>query len=81
MKQIPTEIEGKKPTPRQLQSLIRFAREEDVKVVFVQPQFSTKSADTIAKAIGGKVMFADPLALDWAKNLLQVAEQFGNVLK
>lgn len=79
--QIPVEMEGKKPTPKGLQQLILSANRDGIKVVFVQPQFSTKSAQTIAKAIGGRVVFADPLAFDWAKNLLMVARQFKDVLK
>jgi len=79
--QIPVEMEGKRPTPKGLQQLIRSAKQDGIKVVFVQPQFSTKSAHTIAKAIGGRVVFADPLAFNWAKNLLLVARQFKDVLK
>ena len=79
--QLPVEIEGKNPTPRALQQLIPDAKKDGIKVVFVQPQFSTKSARTIARAIGGHVVFADPLASDWAKNLLMVAEQFKDVLR
>jgi len=79
--QIPVEMEGKKPTPKGLQQLILNAKRDGIKVVFVQPQFSTKNAHTIAKAIGGRVVFADPLAFDWAKNLLRVARQFKDVLK
>ena len=79
--QIPVEMEGKKPTPKGLQQLIRYAKKDGIKGVFVQPQFSTKSAHTIATAIGGRVVFADPLAFDWAKNLLLVARQFKEGLK
>ena len=76
LEQIPIELEGKTPSPRQLLALIKEAREDGIKVIFVQPQFSEKSAETIANAIGGKVVFADPLAEDWKNNLLQVAEKF-----
>jgi zinc transport system substrate-binding protein len=79
--QIPVEMEGKRPTPKGLQELILNAKRDGIKVVFVQPQFSTKSAETIAKAIGGRVVFADPLAFDWTKNLLLVTQQFKDVLK
>ena len=74
-------MEGKKPTPKVLQQLINNAKKHEIKVVFVQPQFSTKSAETIANAIGGRVVFADPLAFDWAKNLLMVTQQFRKVLR
>ena len=80
LEQIPIEMEGKNPTPRELQELIAMARKDGIKVIFVQPQFSVKSADTIAKAIGGRVMFADSLALDWAGNLVNVAKAFESTL-
>jgi len=79
--QIPVEMEGKEPPPRQLEGLIQRARKEGVKVVFVQPQFSTRSAETIARALGGQVMRADPLAANWAENILQVAEKFRDALR
>lgn len=76
LEQIPIELEGKKPSPRQLLELIKKARKDHIKVIFVQPQFSEKSAETIADAIGGQVVFANPLAEDWKNNLLKVSEKF-----
>ncbi len=81
LEQIPIEIEGKDPKPAQLRKLIEHAREEKIGVLFVQPQFSTRSAALIAREIGGRVAFADPLAEDWAGNLLKVAEIFRTSLK
>ncbi|MFH1123259.1 MAG: zinc ABC transporter substrate-binding protein [Pseudomonadota bacterium] len=79
--QIPIEMEGKEPRPRQLEELIHMARREGVKVVFVQPQLSSKSANTIARALKGQVMRADPLASNWAENMLEVAEKFRDALR
>ncbi len=81
LKQIPIETEGKNPSPKMLLHLIQEARKEGIRIIFVQPQFSKKSADTIAHAIGGEVMFADPLAEDWGKNLSQMAMKLGQVLR
>lgn len=81
LEQVPIEIEGKEPKPAELQDLIRYARERRIKVVFVQPQFSWQAARTIAQSIGGQVVFVDPLALDWAKNLREVASKFKDALK
>jgi zinc transport system substrate-binding protein len=81
LKQVPIEIEGKDPKPAQLKALIRHARENGIKVVFVQPQFSTKSAELVAREIGGQVAFTDPLAEDWMANLRQVADKFQAALK
>lgn len=78
LKQVPIEIEGKNPKPAQLMQLIEDARLNQIKVIFAQPQFSSKSAQQIAKAINGRVAFVDPLAQDWANNLRRVAEEFKN---
>jgi zinc transport system substrate-binding protein len=76
LKQVPIEIEGKDPKPAQLKELIKHAKEDGIKVVFVQPQFSTKSAKLVASEIGGQVAFADPLAEDWMNNLRMIAQKF-----
>ncbi|MFZ7128368.1 MAG: metal ABC transporter solute-binding protein, Zn/Mn family [Desulfobacterales bacterium] len=81
LRQIPIEIEGKEPKPAQLRQLITHARAEGIRIVFVQPQFSRKSASTIARAIGGEVVFTDSLAPDWAENLRRQAEQFEKALR
>lgn len=81
LNQIPIEIEGKSPKPAQLMELIEHAQSERIKVVFVQPQFSTKSAQQIAKAIDGQVVVVDPLAADWATNLHRAAEEFKHAFK
>lgn len=81
LEQIPIEIEGKEPKPAQLAQLIKQAQKEGIRVVFVQPRFSVKNAETIAKAIQGQVAFADPLAEDWAKNLRDVAAKFEAALQ
>ena len=76
LEQIPVEVEGKEPKPAQLGELISLARQQGIKVIFAQPQFSTRSADVIARGIDGKVVLADPLAADWAANLWQTALMF-----
>lgn len=81
LKQVPIEIEGKDPKPAKLKELIEHAKKDDIKVIFVQPQFSTKSANLIAKEIGGEVAFANPLAEDWMANLRMMADKFKAALK
>ena len=67
------EVEGKEPTARQMAKLIGRARQEGVKVVFVQPQFSGKSAGAIAQAIRGRVVTLDPLPGDYPKDMKTLA--------
>ncbi|MBN2055665.1 zinc ABC transporter substrate-binding protein [bacterium] len=80
LKQIPVELEGKEPKPAHLAALIQMARQRGIRVIFVQPQFSSRSAQVIAREIGGRVSSADPLAEAWADNLRRQAAAFREVL-
>ncbi len=79
--QVPVEIEGKSPSPKDLAKLITKARCLKIDTVFVQPQFSQKSASVIARAMNGKVVRLDPLAADWAANLKTVALSLHEALR
>ncbi len=81
LQQIPVEVEGKDPKPAQLQTLIEHARKAGIHVIFVQPQFPTRSAELVAREIDGRVVFANPLAEDWPTNLRTVAAEFKAALK
>ena len=76
LEQIPIEIEGKEPSAAEMTNLIKNAKTNNIKIIFVQPQFNSNSARTLARQIGGKVVFVDPLAEDWANNLRVVAKIF-----
>ena len=81
MKQIAIETEGKEPGARSLARVIEFAKKGNIRVVFVQKQFSSVSAHMIAEAIGGRVEAVDPLAENYPDNLLQVANIFAEAMK
>ena len=81
LKQVPVQIEGKEPKPAQLKELIEHAKEKNIKMIFVQPQFSAKSAELVAKEINGEVALVDPLAENWSDNLREVANKFKAALK
>lgn len=73
LEQEPIEIEGKDPSGCQIARMIEKAKDKSVRVIFVQPQFSKRSARRIAEAIGGAVVPIDPLARDYVGNLERVA--------
>lgn len=72
--QIPIEKEGKEPGARALTALIQQAKDENVKVILVQPQFSKRSAEQVAQAIDGRVVAIDPLSPDYLTNLRRIAQ-------
>ncbi len=72
--QIPIEIEGKEPKPRELVKLIQEAKKESIQAIFTAPEFSDAIAKEIAKELGIPVMKISPLAANWSQNLLQLAK-------
>ena len=73
LKQVPVETGGMEPGARELVRLIERATVEGVRVVFVQPQFSSRTASAIAAEIDGAVVAIDPLAGDYLENLRRMA--------
>lgn len=81
LEQIPIEDEGKEPTARRIGHLVEQAKENDISVIFAAPQLNTKSAEVIAREIGGSVVAIDPLARDYIENILSVAASLGEAMK
>jgi len=73
LKQLAIEVEGKKPKPKQLISIIKEAKKEQVKAIFTQLEFSDQVARTIANSLDIEVIKTSPLAKDWADNLKKLA--------
>jgi zinc transport system substrate-binding protein len=78
--QLPIEVGGREPGPRGLAEIIRRGREAGVRAVFVQQQFSQRSALAVAQALGAEVVEADPLAADYVSNLRQVSLRMAKAL-
>jgi len=80
LEMIAIEIGGQEPSAAELAHLIELAQSKNIKVVFAQPEFSIRAAETIANQIGGQVVLIDPLAPDWLDNMRQVAQAFARAL-
>ncbi len=79
--QVPIEIAGSEPSPGEMARLVSYGRNSSVKIVFVSPQFSEVSAETIAEEMNASVAFIDPLAPDWAENILFVAQEISRAME
>ena len=80
LEMIPIEVGGQEPSAAELADLVTRAKEEGIKVIFCQPEFSTRDAETIANEIGGQVLLISALSPDWLDNLRRVADTFAEVL-
>ena len=80
LEQVAIEVGGQEPSAAELAAILTEARASGIRVVFAQPSLSTRSAETIAREIGGRVVAIDPLAEDWLANLRQVAAALAEAL-
>ena len=67
------EVDGKEPKAAEMAAVITDAKRRGVKVVFVSPQFSERSAETIARSIGAAVETVNPLSEEWEENIRAAA--------
>jgi ABC-type metal ion transport system, periplasmic component/surface adhesin len=81
LKQYAIEVDGKEPKPRDLAKLIQMGRKNNVKIVFVQPQFSKRAATTIAKDLGATIVETDPLSADLMGNVQKLVNAIKEVGK
>ncbi|MFH1416668.1 MAG: zinc ABC transporter substrate-binding protein [Planctomycetota bacterium] len=81
LEQIAVETGGQEPGPKQLAALIDHAKKAGVRLIFVQRQFSSGSAEAVAEAIGGAVVPLDPLAEDYIANLRDMARHIAKGLR
>ncbi len=74
LKQMAIETGGKEPSARALTRLLDLAKEHNPGVIFVQPQYSEKSARAIAEQIGCAVVTINPLPENYIKEMRTMAE-------
>ena len=67
LEEIPVEYDGKEPTPSRMKELIDYARANGIKTIFVQREYDSRNAKSIADEIGAEVKIIDPLSEEWMK--------------
>ncbi|WP_028313291.1 metal ABC transporter solute-binding protein, Zn/Mn family [Desulfatibacillum aliphaticivorans] len=80
LKQLAVELEGKTPKGRELAQFIAKAKKDNVRVIFVQPQFDKNAAENIARSINGAVLALNPLARDYFTNMKSMATAISQAL-
>lgn len=81
LEQIPVQLGGQEPSASEMADLIAIAQSENIRVIFIQPTFSTANATAIAQEINAEIAVVDPLAHDWLENLERVAAAFADALQ
>lgn len=74
--QVSIEHNGKEATADKLKNIIDFANEKNIRIVFVQKEFSNAQAKTIAEQINGSVVSMNPLDYNWFNTMNEFGEAF-----
>ncbi|GJM04891.1 MAG: cation ABC transporter substrate-binding protein [marine bacterium B5-7] len=72
--QVSIEQGGKEIQASSMVSLIKTAKEKNVKTIFVQPQFNDRAAKVIANELKAEIIILDPLAFNYIENMNMVAD-------
>tara|TARA_R110000782_G_scaffold13730_2_gene40284 strand:+ start:1291 stop:2106 length:816 start_codon:yes stop_codon:yes gene_type:complete len=73
--QVSIEQGGKEIQASSMVSLIKTAKEKNVKTIFVQPQFNDRAAKVVANELKAEIMVLDPLAFNYIENMNMVADR------
>ncbi len=75
------ETMGKAPKGKELAKIIKLAKQQNIKTIFVQPQFDRNAANKIAEIIKGRVVSVNPLAYNYPVNMKNIALTISRELK
>jgi len=81
LKQVAIEEGGKEPQAAYMTRIIKQARDQNIKVVFVSPEFSSRNAEVVASEIGGRVVVISSLAVNYLENMEEVVKAFKEALQ
>ncbi len=81
LEQIAIEEEGKEPTAARIAEVVDMARKYNLKAIFTTPQQSSRSAETIAQSIGGRVVLVDYLAQDYIESMRDNTEKLAAAME
>ena len=69
LEMIAIQNEGKEPSAADITNLIKTAKDNNIKIIIVSPQFNPQSAEIIAGEIGGRTIPVDVLSPDYFDNM------------
>ncbi len=81
LEMIALEEHGKQATPKRIQEVVDFAKENGIKAIFYQNEIDSKQTVAFAEEIGGETVQVAPLSPDYVENLRKMAALFKKVLE
>lgn len=74
LQQMAIEHNGKSPSPAQMAALIRQAKSQNIRTVFIQPEFDKKNAEIVARELNANILQINPLAYNWSAEMIKIAK-------
>lgn len=81
LEMIAIQQEGKEPSAADIADLIETAKEKNIKIIIISPQFNPESAQTIAREIGCQTVGVNVLAPDYLENMRYFVNELLNSLQ
>lgn len=72
LEQIPIEQDGKEPSPALLAKTIEFAREKEIRVIFIQQEYDVRNAQLVSEETQTRLVQIDPMAYNWMESMDQI---------
>lgn len=69
-------INDEEPSPQRIAMMVDTAKENNISVVFTEPQYNPKYMQSVASQIGGRVVFVNDLDENYLQNMENVAKAF-----
>ncbi len=63
---------GKEPTPQRMAELVKLAKKEDIRVIYIQSDLDREQARVFAEEIDGEIVEMWPLNPAWEENLMEI---------
>lgn len=69
-------VNDEEPSPQRIAKMVDVAQEDNITVVYQEPQYSSKVMESIASQIGGHVIMVDILNENYLESMKNIAEAF-----
>ena len=76
--QVSFEDEGKSPSPARMKELIDFARDKEIKTIFIQAEYDLRNAQSLSTETGAKLIVINPMNRNWPEAVVEIAKAIGS---
>ena len=76
--QVSFEDEGKSPSPARMKELIDLARDNGIKIIFIQAEYDVRNAESLSRETGARLVVINPMNSNWPEAVIEVARAMGD---